>query len=107
MPASQTCTVNMLDANGNMIVRTGGYGNVDSRGKDSPVLDSRTGGLRPRRAGDAPGLKSPLAEPEVGFILPQYLGVTDEALYVCDGGNMRVVRARLNYAAQETVRPPE
>jgi hypothetical protein len=62
-----------------MVLRAGGYGNVDSRGKDSPV-----------------------PEPDAGFILPLYLGVTDEALYVCDSGNFRLVRLKVDYQSQET-----
>ncbi|MCX7805379.1 MAG: SMP-30/gluconolactonase/LRE family protein [Planctomycetota bacterium] len=106
LPALHTCTVNVLDANGNVIVRIGGYGNMDSRGPDSPVKDPKTGELRPRRADDPKDLKSPLAEPDIGFAHPNFTAVTDEALYVNDRANCRIVRARLVYAAEEVVALP-
>jgi len=103
VPALHTCTVNVLDANGNIVVRIGGYGNADSRGKDSPVKDPKTGELRPRRESDPKDLVSPLAEPEIGFCNPNFTAVTDEAVYVHDRGNERIVRAKLGYHAEETV----
>jgi len=106
VPALHTCTVNVLDANGNIVVRIGGYGNADSRGKDSPVQDPKTGELRPRREDDPKDLKSPLAEPDIGFCHPNFTAVTDEALYVNDKGNYRIVRAKLGYHAEETVKVP-
>ena len=106
VPALHTCTVNVLDANGNIIVRIGGYGNADSRGRESPVPDPETGELRPRREDDPKDLKSPLAEPEIGFCHPNFTAVTDEALYVSDKGNYRIVRAALGYHAEETADVP-
>ena len=106
VPAMQTCTVNVLDANGNIVLRIGGYGNADCRGKDSPVPDPETGELRPRRAGDPKDLKSPLARPDIAFIEPSYTGVSDEALYVLDRGNERIVRAALEYQVEETLSLP-
>jgi hypothetical protein len=106
VPAAQTCTVNVLDANGNIVVRIGGYGNADSRGKDSPVPDPETGALRPRRKGDPEGLKSPLAQPEIAFAEPGYTAVTDEALYVRDRANERIVRVALVYHTQALLPVP-
>jgi NHL repeat len=106
LPAAPTCTVNVLDANGNIVVRLGGYGNADCMGEDSPVVDPKTGQLRPRRKDDPAGLKSPLAKPELGFLDPSYVAVTDEAVYVHDRGNERIVRAKLGYHAEETVAVP-
>jgi hypothetical protein len=103
VPAAHTCSVNVLDANGNVIMRIGAYGNVDCRGKDSPVQDPETGQLRPRRPEDPPDLKSPLARPELAFIEPDFVAVTDEALYVLDRGNDRIVRIVLGYGVEETV----
>jgi hypothetical protein len=107
VPALQTYSVNVLDANGNLVVRIGGYGNRDSRGKDSPVVDPETGLLRPRRPDDPKGLKPPkeLAE-RIGFRMAPYVAVTDEAVYVEDTGNSRVVRARLGYHAEQSVPVP-
>jgi len=103
VPAAPTCTVNVLDANGNVVVRLGGYGNADSMGKDSPVIDPKTGALRPRRKDEPKDLKSPLEKPELGFVDPSFVTVTDEAVYVHDRGNERIVRAKLGYHAEETV----
>jgi hypothetical protein len=106
VPALHTSTINVLDANGNIVVRIGGYGNADSRGADSPVPDPKTGELRPRRPDDPDDLKSPLAEPDIAFAHPNFTAVTDEALYVNDRANYRIVRAKLGYAAEETVSLP-
>jgi hypothetical protein len=106
VPAAQTCSVNVLDANGNIVARIGAYGNADCRGKGSPVPDPETGELRPRREGDIEDLKSPLAEPEIALIDPTYATVTDEALYVLDRGNERIVRAALEYETEEIVPLP-
>lgn len=106
VPASHTCTVNVLDANGNIVMRIGGYGNADSRGKQSPVPDPKTGEYRPRRPEDPKNLKSPLAEPEIAFLEPAVTAVTGNALYVHDRGNERIVRAVLDYHAVATVPLP-
>ena len=106
LPAAPTCTVNVLDANGNIVMRIGGYGNADCMGKDSPVIDPKTGELRPRRKDDPDDLKSPLREPELGFLDPSFVSVTDEALYVHDRGNERIVRAKLVYHTEETIALP-
>ena len=105
-PAGQTCSVNVLDANGNLILRVGRYGNVDSRGKDSPVPDPKTGLLRPRRPDDPADLKGPFVEPDLAFIWPEYVTVTDEAMYVEDNENQRLVRAVLEYETEESVPLP-
>jgi sugar lactone lactonase YvrE len=107
VPAMQTFTVNALDANGNLIVRIGGYGNADSRGKDSPVIDPKTGLLRPKRADDPADLKPPKELGErIGFRWVSYVDVTDEALYTFDYNASRIVRCTLGYAAEETAPLP-
>jgi hypothetical protein len=106
VPAAQTCSVNVLDANGNIVARIGAYGNADCRGKDSPVPDPETGELRPRRDGDPAHLKGPLAEPDIAFIDPTYTTVTDESLYVLDRANERILRSVLEYYVEEEVPLP-
>ena len=102
----QSRTVNVLDANGNVMARLGAYGNADSRGKDSPVRDPKTGAYRPRRA-DAPAeLKSDLEQPELCFAAPTHVTVGDDVMFVRDNGNERVVRATLKYRAEEAVALP-
>jgi hypothetical protein len=106
VPSVPTCTLNVLDANGNLVMRVGGRGNADSLGKDSPVPDPKTGLLRPRRADDPADLRSPLADPEIGFMAPRYAAVTDEAVYVHDQENERIVRVGIGYHAEETTALP-
>jgi len=106
LPAAHKCAVDILDANGNVIVSVGKYGNRDCRGEDSPVLDPKTGELRPRREDDPKDIESPLADLGLTFMHPNYTTVDDEALYVNDMGNARIVRARLDYAAEERVALP-
>jgi len=107
VPMSQNFSVNAVDANGNVMLRVGAYGNQDSRGKDSPVLDPKTGQLRPRRTDDPANLKPPkeLAD-EIGWRAPRFVAASDEALYVNDTGNQRIVRCALGYAVEETVSLP-
>jgi DNA-binding beta-propeller fold protein YncE len=106
VPAAHACAVNVLDANGNMILRMGGYGNADSMGKDSAVVDPKTGEFRPPRPDDPKDLISPLAQPEIGLIDPSLVAVSGHRLYVHDRGNERIVRAVLKYAVEETATVP-
>ncbi len=69
-------SVKVLDGRGNLLTRIGSYGNADSAGP-----------------------KSKIPKPEIAFAWPAYVAVTDEALYVSDMLNRRVLRARLIYAA--------
>jgi hypothetical protein len=105
VPAQQTHSVTVLDANGNVVVRIGSYGNADSRGKDSAVKDPKTGGWRPRRPDDPAGLED-LSKPDIALHIPRYVGTTDEALYVQDAGNGRMLRCVLKYQVEETVAAP-
>jgi hypothetical protein len=104
VPAVHTYSVNVLDANGNLVLRIGGYGNADSRGNDSAVIDPKSGLLRPRQAGDPASLSSPL--PGLGLLFPRYAAATDEAVYVVDPENERIVRVKLGYASEEIVPLP-
>ena len=106
VPAAHKSAVDVLDANGNVIVSIGGYGNADCRGKDSPVLDPKTGELRPRRDDDSPDVESPLAKLGVRFCVPNFTAVDDNAVYVNDMGNERIVRVELRYDVEETVALP-
>jgi hypothetical protein len=92
----------VLDTAGNEIAAFGGYGNQDACGPDGYVMDPAGKFLRPRAKSDPADLKSPFAAPEIAFNWFTGLGVTDRFVYVADGGNLRVVRAALKYAAEET-----
>jgi len=73
----------VLDSNGNLILRIGRYGNVDSAGPDSLV---------------------PLGGDEVGLFYAPYVAVhTDRRLYIADAGNARIVSVQLNYYRNERV----
>jgi hypothetical protein len=102
--AVQTCTINVIDSNGNVMARIGGYGNVDSRGEDSPVLDPKTGMLRPRRKDDPKDLASPLRP--LGFCLPRNVAASDDTMWVVDMGHRALIRTALVYRAEETVPVP-
>lgn len=72
------CVV-VLDANGNELTRLGAYGNMDSRGPDSPV-----------------------AEPALTFGWPLSVECARDRLYVADLVNRRVVAANLPCAVTKT-----
>ncbi|GMV84041.1 MAG: hypothetical protein AMXMBFR7_52250 [Planctomycetota bacterium] len=83
VPEPQQFTVGVLDSAGNLILRIGRYGNVDSAGMDS---------------------KLPLGGDEVGLFHPLYAGThTDRRIYISDYGNGRIVSVKVNYHAQATV----
>ncbi len=83
MPDAATCSVRVFDTNGNPIKRFGSYGNMDSQG---------------------PGSKIPV--PEIPLAWPMYVAASDEAVYVSDVINRRIVKAKLSYAAQESCPAP-
>jgi hypothetical protein len=84
VPEIQHCSVAVLDANGNLILRLGRYSNEDSRGPDSAV---------------------PLGGDEVGLFYPAYLAThTDRRLFIADPGNARIVSVRLDYHRTERVK---
>ena len=94
--------VGVLDTNGNLITQFGGYGNAESMGPDSPVIDPKTAKPRPRRPDDPPTLQSPFAKPEIAFAWLIGVAVTDKYAYMGDSLNRRLLRAKLVYAAEET-----
>jgi hypothetical protein len=94
--------VGVLDTNGNVITHFGGYGNTESCGPESPVIDPKTKTVRPRRADDPQDLKSPFAEPEIAFSYLLGVAATDKYAYMGDSLNRRLLRAKLIYAAEET-----
>jgi len=94
--------VGVLDTNGNPITTFGGYGNADSKGPDSAVIDPKTKKLRPRRKDDPQTLKSPFAKPDIAFSWLIGVGATDDYVYMGDSLNRRLLRAKITYAAEET-----
>ncbi len=94
----------VLDTGGNEILSFGQYGNQDACNSQSYVMDPAGKFLRPRREGDPAGLASPDAAPAIAFNWFTGLGVSDRWIYVADGSNRRVVRVKMNYGADETVK---
>ncbi|MCE9529887.1 MAG: hypothetical protein K8T89_01905 [Planctomycetes bacterium] len=82
-PEIDHCSVAVVDSNGNLILRIGQYGNLDSAGPKSLVPLS----------GDGVGL----------FYAPYVATHTDKRLFIADPGNGRVVSVKLGYHATETV----
>ncbi|MCX7803781.1 MAG: hypothetical protein N3A38_01195 [Planctomycetota bacterium] len=79
LPSPHLFSVVALDSNGNRIARIGRYGNADD------------------------------ADPKCGKIhmaWPATVAVSEEALYIMDNGDLRVIRCKLSYAAEETVPLP-
>jgi len=101
-PDLQRFRVGVLDTNGNEILHFGGYGNAESMGPESPVIDLQAKKVRPRRADDPKDLKSPFTEPEIAFAWLIGVGATDRYAYMADTLNRRLLRAKLVYAAEET-----
>jgi len=92
--------VGVLDTGGNLITTFGSYGNAESRGPDSPVVDPKTGKVRPRQTDDPKDMKSPFAEPEIAFSWLIGVGATDKYAYMGDSLNRRLLRAKLVYAEE-------
>lgn len=92
----------VLDTAGNEILTFGSYGNQDSCGPESYVVDAAGGFLRPRRKDDAAALGSPFGAPKIPIAWVIGLAVSDRYAYIADGLNRRVLRARLGYQAEAT-----
>jgi hypothetical protein len=108
VPSSHCFAVSVLDGNGNLIARIGRYGNGDSKGKDSPVVDPATRLHRPRKPTD-PATLLPPKELSEGLGLgayASYVAASDEAVYIADQGNRRIVRGKITYKAEEIVPAP-
>jgi hypothetical protein len=83
MPNAVLNHVRVVDNAGNEIVRFGQYGNIDSRG-------DRDGSM--------------IRTPAIPLGWPQAVGVSREHVYVADVLNLRIVRLKKVYAAQEVCR---
>jgi hypothetical protein len=70
--------VYVLDGEGNEITRFGSFGNMDSRGPDSPV-----------------------PEPHIAFGWPLSVELAGEQAFVADTVNRRIVSVRMAYAATD------
>jgi len=89
-PELDRYSVAVLDANGNLIVRIGRYGNVD----DGVPLAGPTVQREPKSVGGD----------EVALFHGAYLAThTDRRLFIADPGNARVLSVRLGYHASKAV----
>jgi hypothetical protein len=83
VPAPFQYNVAVLDRSGNLILRVGQYGNVDSSGPNSLV---------------------PVGGDGVGLMNACYVAThTDHRLFIADSGNARVLSVKLDYHANEKV----
>ncbi len=76
--ATQTCTVNVIDSNGNVMARLGGYGNVDDLKPGGPLF----------------------------FGIPRNAAASDTAMWAVDLDHRALVKAALVYRAEETAAVP-
>jgi hypothetical protein len=100
-PDTPQFQVGVIDTAGNAIAKFGGYGGPNCMGPESAVVDPKTNRVRPRRADDPKDMKSPFAEPDLGFQWLVGVGVTDRYAYFGDTINQRLLRAKLVYAAED------
>jgi len=86
VPETQHYSVAVLDPAGNLVMRVGGYGNVDD---GVPLTRSaKVKHWKPRSIGGD----------EVGLFYPAYLAThTDRRLYINDPGNARILSVKLGY----------
>lgn len=83
IPDAMRNSVVVIDSNANELARIGSYGNMDARGPGSPA-----------------------PKPDVGMAWPLVVFATDTAMYVGDTINNRVLKVKLERAAETTVAAP-
>jgi hypothetical protein len=95
IPNAYTCSVRVVDNEGNQILRFGSYGNFDD-GARSEAASRKTGPATPQPVlSEVEGSAIPLAYPVA-------VKASFKHIYVADSANRRVVRADPVYAAEET-----
>jgi len=92
IPNAITCSVRVVDNEGNLITRFGHYGNADSRGEEAyeqaVAADENTNLIK---------------VPAIPLGWPEAVGVSNKAVYVADVLNRRVVRLRKTYVLEKTI----
>ena len=104
-PNEHLYRVEVIDTAGNAVTTIGGYGNSESCGPDSPIIDDRTGKLRMKLPQDK-DIKSPFAEPEIAFSWLISVGANDKYLYTGDSLNRRMLKLKMTYAVEEACQVP-
>jgi hypothetical protein len=90
LPNAMTCSVLLYDNAGNLILEFGKYGSFDSLYVNPNTAQGKAG-------------KPTIATPEIPMAWPTGAGFTENALYVLDTYNRRVLRAELTWKAEEVV----
>jgi hypothetical protein len=95
--------VGVLDTGGNAVCTFGTYGNQDSplRNADLGVRNGTASGRGPAAGTPQSAVRNP--QLEIPLCWPHAVAVGDEAVYVGDRLNRRVVRVKIGYAAEATV----
>ena len=89
-PEMDRYRVAVLDANGNLILRLGQYGNADDG--------------KPLIAAGGPAAPHPLGGDEVALMHGAYVAIhTDRRLFIADPVNERILSVKLGYRAAETI----
>ena len=89
--------VGVVDANGNLILRVGQYGNVDD---GMPLVGNEQGASRSPVGPPNPRL---IGGGEVALMHPAFVAThSDRRLFVADSGNARIVSVKLGYHVNET-----
>ncbi len=96
-PDTDLHVARVIDTAGNAITRLGGYGNADDGGEREPTAG---------QASSSPTRPTPLAPRPICFARLVSVGATDRHLYFGDSMNRRLLRAKITYAAEETVAVP-
>ena len=87
-------SIGIVDANGNLILRIGGYGNVD----DGLPLASEGR----EESGKPEGRPRSIGGDEVGLFHACYVAThTDRRIFISDAGNGRILSVKLGYHAEE------
>jgi len=94
IPNAYTCSVRVVDNEGNEITRFGSYGNFDSPPPESVAPGS------PAETSAAPKDKAP--KPEIPLAYPVAAKASFKHIYVADSANRRVVRLDPTWKAEET-----
>ncbi|MDW8265955.1 MAG: hypothetical protein RMJ52_11560, partial [Gemmataceae bacterium] len=90
--AAQTCTINVIDSNGNVMARLGGFGTVGQM-------------LAGSKKGDSQKESSTAGRPLL-LILPRNVAATDDAMWVADLNQRALIKAALIYRTEAVVALP-
>lgn len=90
--------VRVIDTNANDIMHFGGYGNADSKGKNSIVVDDVTGKVVAGKKEDNPYDKT-----AIPFNWLIGVGATDKYIYAGDSSNKRLTQVKILYKSETVI----